>query len=274
MARLAKAIGEREDEKRFADLKRAIGEAFVQRFVDADGRLEGDTQTGYLLALDFGVLQGDARTTAARHLRRTIAEADDHLATGFLGVRPLCPVLSEVGETDLAYALLLNDDYPSWLFAVRHGATTIWERWDGWTPDRGFQTANMNSLNHYAYGAVGEWLFRRVAGIDCDPEAPGFRRLVCRPLPHRGLGRVEAGYRAHVGRIAAEWVIDADRVRYRLTVPANVTARIVVPVSAAADVHLEGKPVTDTAVDAAGRGVVVEVGSGLWSLDWPLDEGQ
>jgi alpha-L-rhamnosidase len=273
MARLGGAIGKAEETRRFAALFESIRGAFVARFVDAEGRLEGDTQTGYLLALDFGLLDKDRADVARRHLRRTISETGDHLATGFLGVRHLCPVLSDNGEPELAYKLLLNEDYPSWLFAVRHGATTIWERWDGWTPDRGFQTANMNSLNHYAYGAVGEWLFRRVAGIDCDPERPGFRRVLCRPLPHKALGWVKAWHQAHVGRIDAEWNVEEEQVRYRLMLPANVEARVVLPVAAMDSVTLDGVPVDAHREIGAARldkgQVTVDVGSGLWEFTWP-----
>jgi alpha-L-rhamnosidase len=278
MAQLAALIGKAERADRYAALRDSIRRAFADRFVGDGGRLEGDTQTAYLLALDFDLLDGEAAARARRHLRRAISQAGNRLATGFLGVRHLCPVLAEAGDADLAYALLLSEDYPSWLFAVRQGATTIWERWDGWTPDRGFQTPNMNSLNHYAYGAVGEFLFKRVAGIDCDPKLPGFRRVICRPLPHRSLRWAKASHRAHVGEIAAEWELDGERVRYRLTVPANVTARVVVPVISPEDVDLDGAPLREhaevAALEEGDCAVMVDVGSGRWSFTWPRRDGQ
>jgi alpha-L-rhamnosidase len=131
----------------------------------------------------------------------------------------------------------------------------------------------MNSLNHYAYGAVGEWLFRRVAGIDCDPERPGFRRVLCRPLPHKALGWVKAWHQAHVGRIDAEWKVEEEQVRYRLMLPANVEARVVLPVAAMDSVILDGAPVDAHREIGAARldkgQVTVDVGSGLWEFTWP-----
>jgi alpha-L-rhamnosidase len=275
MSRMAAIVGIKEDESRFAALFAALKASFRRRFVDADGRVEGDTQTAYLLALDFGLLDEAQTPAARRHLLRTVHEAGDHLATGFLGVRHLCPVLSDIGAAGLAYKLLLNETWPSWGFAVRNGATTIWERWDGWTPEKGFQTPNMNSLNHYAYGAVGEWLFRRVAGIAPDPRMPAFRRVICRPLPNPALGFARAEHRAHVGTIATEWRIDDNVVTWRLALPPNTSAEVHVPCSESGAIRLNGAAIAGHpgAPGVAGEGgrVVVTVGSGSWQLEWPLE---
>jgi alpha-L-rhamnosidase len=186
-------------------------------------------------------------------------------------------VLSDIGEADLAYKLLLNETWPSWGFAVRNGATTIWERWDGWTPEKGFQTPNMNSFNHYAYGAIGEWLFAAVAGIAPDPAAPGFRRVICRPLPHRALGWAKAEHHAHVGRIAAGWTIAGDTVAYDLDIPANTTAHIHVPGVERDAILLDGRPVAGHAdvlyIVGLGDATLIDVGSGNWRFQWPIDGG-
>ncbi|MEX0852863.1 MAG: family 78 glycoside hydrolase catalytic domain [Bauldia sp.] len=275
MARMASILGLDEDGERFTGLLGSLKAAFREAFVDQDGRVEGDTQTAYLLALDFGLLDEKQAASARHHLLRTIAEADDHLATGFLGVRHLCPVLSDAGAVDLAYRLLLNQTYPSWGFSVANGATTIWERWDGWTPEKGFQTPSMNSFNHYAYGAVGEWLFARVAGIAPDPAAPGFRRVICCPLAHRGLGWAKAEHRAHVGRIAAGWTIAGGTVAYNLDIPANIVAQVCVPGAKRNAIRLDGEPVAGHAdIIQAGEtadGTWIEIGSGVWNFEWPLD---
>lgn len=273
MARLANALEESEDERHFVTLFESIRQAFAARFIAEDGSLDGDTQTGYLLAIDFGLVEGERARAIGAHLRRAFREANDHLATGFLGVRHVCPVLSELGEQDLAYTLLLNETYPSWLFPVLNGATTIWERWDGWTPDRGFQTPNMNSLNHYAYGAIGEWLFRRVAGIDGDPEAPGFARVLFRPLPDRRLGWARATYRSCRGPVSAGWEVVGGRTIYRIALPPNTGGRVQLNVQMLGDLRLDGRPIfehEDISCAEIKDGIAeVHIGSGEWVFEWP-----
>jgi len=230
MERIAGVLGRRADAARHAQLARCIREAFAQAFIGPDGRLSGDTQTAYLLALDFGLLAPEHRQAAAQRLVALIREAGGHLQTGFLGVRHLCPVLTDIGRPDLAVDLLLKDTYPSWGFSIRHGATTIWERWDGWTPERGFQSANMNSFNHYAYGSVGEWIWSRIAGIDTDPAAPGYRGILMRPLFEERLGHVRARYRSHRGDIESVWTFQGkDDVVWTVRIPPGCTARIGLP---------------------------------------------
>ena len=229
MARIAGVLGRRTDRARFEAMFGAIRAAFCNEFLDEEGRIAGDTQTAYLLALDFRIVQGEMATNAAQHLIRTIEAADGHLQTGFLGVKHLCPVLADVGAPEHAYELLLKESYPSWGFSIRHGATTIWERWDGWTPEKGFQSPNMNSFNHYAYGSVGEWMFARVAGIDYCEEQPGFRKVQMRPLFDSNVGWCRATYRGHLGVIVSHWQFRDGGVDWSIGIPANCTASIVVP---------------------------------------------
>ncbi len=271
MARIAAVLGRQQDAARYADLLRRQRDAFAAAFLAPDGRLTGDTQTAYLLALDFGALTGEARTAAARHLVRTVDEAGGHLQTGFLGVRHLCPVLSDIGATDRAYRLLLNDTYPSWGFSIRHGATTIWERWDGWTPEHGFQSPKMNSFNHYAYGSVGEWLFARVAGIDYDEAAPGFRSIRFRPLFDSRIGWCKAEYQAQVGWISSAWQIAGPDVRWRIVVPPNCTGRVAL--AAAADgVRAGGVPLADAAgiSGVSGSGETVDFACSSGAFDFTI----
>jgi alpha-L-rhamnosidase len=125
--------------------------------------------------------------------------------------------------------MLLKDTFPSWGFSIRHGATTIWERWDGWTPERGFQSANMNSFNHYAYGAVGEWLWSRLAGIDSEASAPGYRAVRLAPYFDRRIGEVSARYRSHAGEIASAWRFAGELVEWTVTLPPGAEANIEPP---------------------------------------------
>jgi alpha-L-rhamnosidase len=202
--------------------------------------VKGDTQTSYVLALHMDLLPEELRAKAAEYLVRTIEEKDWHLATGFVGVGYLCPVLTEAGYPDVAYRLLNNETYPSWGYTIKQGATTIWERWDGWTGEGGFQSPNMNSFNHYSLGSVGEWLYRYVAGIDA--ETPGFDRIFIRPRPGGSLTHARARYDSVRGRIESGWNISDGQFRLRVTIPANATATVHVPSAEAADVTEGGKP--------------------------------
>jgi alpha-L-rhamnosidase len=266
MAEMAEATGRNEDAKKFRELHESIKAAFNEAYVAPDGKIMGDTQTCYLLALHMGLLPEELRSTAADHLVRTIEREDWHLSTGFAGVGYLCPVLTEAGYTDVAYRLLNNETYPSWGYTIRNGATTIWERWDGWTEEHGFQSPNMNSFNHYSLGSVGEWLYRYVAGIDLG--APGYGHIVIRPRPGGGLTHARGEYDSVRGRISSAWKIEGDRFELEVAIPPNTTATVHVPV--ADGVSEGGKPVEeveDVELLGAGEGeTVLSVGSGRYEF--------
>ncbi|MFE4946749.1 family 78 glycoside hydrolase catalytic domain [Streptomyces sp. NPDC056641] len=214
------------------DIRTAFTERFVTTDKNAEGdttvRIAGDTQTGYLVALAFGLLPEDATGPAAQRLAELIETAGPALQTGFLGVALAAPVLDAYGRADLAHALLRRTDVPSWLFPLRHGATTIWERWDGWTPDTGFRAPSMNSFNHYALGSIGEWLYRGVAGLDQSPDSTGYRRLLIRPRPGE-LSHASAGYESARGTVAVRWERHDDTIGLRVQVPPGASAEVHVP---------------------------------------------
>lgn len=275
MAEMAGAIGRHDDAREYRDLNENIKAAFEEAYVSPDGRIQGDTQTCYLLALHMELLPEDLRSAAAEHLVRSIEREDWHLSTGFAGVGYLCPVLTEAGYADVAYRLLENETYPSWGYTVKNGATTIWERWDGWTEENGFQSPNMNSFNHYSLGSVGEWLYRYVAGIDQDPGGTGYERILVRPRPGGGLTSARARYDSIRGTISSEWEISDGAFRLKTTVPANTTATVYVPASDGAGVTEGGGPAGEAegveflreekgaAVFAVGSGEYEFVGSVL-----------
>ena len=267
MAEMALATGRDEDVTKYRDLNERITAAFEEAFVSPDGRIEGDTQTCYLLALHMGLLPEELRSAAAEHLVRTIEREDWHLSTGFVGVGYLCPVLTEAGYTDVAYRLLENETYPSWGYTIKNGATTIWERWDGWTEENGFQSPNMNSFNHYSLGSVGEWLYRYVAGIDLA--TPGYGRIVIRPRPGGSLTHARAEYDSVRGRISSSWKIEDDRFILKALVPPNTTATVHVPCSD--DVSEGGRPVHEADgvefVRAGGGETILAVGSGRYEFE-------
>ena len=263
--------GREEDSRELERLFARIRDAFDRAYVQPDGRIEGDTQTVYLLALAFDLLPEEKRPLAAERLVEDIVEKrHGHLSTGFLGVSLLNPVLTRIGRTDLAYRLLLNDTYPSWGYSMSQGATTIWERWDGWTEEKGFQDPGMNSFNHYALGSVGQWMYAVVAGIDLDPEEPGYQRIIFQPRPGGGLTHAEAALRTLYGRVRSAWRIEKGRLRWEVEVPPNTTAEIHVPTSDPETVTESGRAVTEAEGLTPIGPAVFEAGSGRYVFDaWP-----
>jgi alpha-L-rhamnosidase len=196
-----------------------------------------------VLALHFDLLPADLRSIAVAELVRDIGQRDNHLSTGFVGTPYLSWVLSETDQLETAYALLKQPTWPSWLYSVTQGATTIWERWDGWTHDKGFQDEGMNSFNHYAYGAVGAWMYAVIGGIDLDPEQPGYKHIIMRPQPGGGLTSARAGLRSMYGLIKSEWTLQNDTFDWQITVPANTTATVYVPAVDASRITENRQPV-------------------------------
>jgi alpha-L-rhamnosidase len=262
-------LGDAEEAKRYGEVADGVTAAFGAEFVGPDGRLTVETQTGYALALRFDLLSAHQRAVAAERLAADVEERG-HLTTGFVGVRHLLPALTDIGRLDLAYRLLQNDDYPSWGYSVRHGATTIWERWDGWTEERGFQSPGMNSFNHYAFGAVGEWLFEVVGGIAPDQTRPGFRHVHLAPKPGGGLTSAEASLDSPYGRISCAWTLVEERLSCDVDVPANVTATLTLPVRPGQQLLESGAQAVDAegiVTVGAGDGLVTaELGSGSYSF--------
>lgn len=266
VAQIARALGRDADAHRYDDLFARVRAAFNRAYVAPDGRIKGDTQTCYVLALHMDLLPPETRPAAVRHLVEDIERRGNRLSTGFLGTAYLLPVLSRFGHTDLAYRLLLQEEFPSWGYTVRRGATTIWERWDGITPEGRFQDPGMNSFNHFAFGSVGEWLYRVVAGIDLDPKRPGFRHVVIRPQPGGGLTWVRATYRSIRGPIASSWRQEGGRFTLHVSLPANTTATVHVPAPSAQAVTEGGRPAHRAPglrfLGMAGAAAVFHAGSG------------
>jgi alpha-L-rhamnosidase len=240
LARIAGVLGKREDAERYQALFEQVRQAFQERFVTKRGLIGGATQTSYVLALHFDLLPQELRATALDELVRDIERRGDHLSTGFVGTPYLATVLSENGRTDVAYKLLRQTSWPSWLYSVTQGATTIWERWDGWTHDKGFQDPAMNSFNHYAYGAIGAWMYAAIGGIDVDPERPGYKQIVMRPRPGGELTSAAAELRSVYGPIRSSWALKGGRFDWQISIPANTSATVYVPAPGGAEVRESG----------------------------------
>lgn len=270
-AQTAEVLGHADDAARYRQLFADIKAAFNRDYVDAAGRVRGDTQTAYVLALQFDLLDGAQREAAAKHLVADIEKHAGHLTTGFVGTKDLMLVLTKIGRTDVAYRLLHNDTFPSWGFSIRNGATTIWERWNGWTPEQGFGDAGMNSFAHYAFGAVYQWMVENIGGIRST--APAFRRIAIAPVPDDKLQWARVSYDSINGPIVSAWKKDRGALHLDVTVPPNVVAEIRVP-TANPDAITEGR---GPAASAPGvkrlrtekDAVVYEVGSGNYSFKAP-----
>jgi alpha-L-rhamnosidase len=226
-ARIAGVLGENQDERRYRGLFERVRGALLERFVERDGRLNVETQTAYAMALGFELLPEEVRAAAGRRLAELVEEAGTHLATGFLGTPLVMPALSDNGQHELACRLLRQDTYPSWLFEVNNGATSIWERWNGWTSDKGFYSPLMNSFNHYAFGAVGDWMYRYLAGL--DPIEPGYRRVRMQPRPGAGFSSASARHESLYGTHECSWRLAHGKLSVEVSVPANTSATVVLP---------------------------------------------
>jgi alpha-L-rhamnosidase len=254
--------------------KDLIATAFYAHSTDllrrtAAGRVGENTQTAYVLALQFDLLPADQRHEAARRLAADV-KARGHLTTGFVGTPYLCDVLSRYGYTDLACHLLTRDAYPSWLYPVTQGATTIWERWDGLKPDGSFQDPGMNSFNHYAFGAIGEWMYRVVAGLEIDPDEPGYKHVIAQPRPGGGLTSAEARLQTPYGEAVSGWVRAGGELTVSVTVPPNARGTARLPSATLAGVTEGGRPLASAPglrrATQDGDDVVVDVGSGRYSF--------
>lgn len=248
MREMAKALGKTDDAVYYDKLYRNISRAFCNYFFDSEGyTIEGnhegtprmDTQTSYLLPLAFLELPEDLQQKAVKHLLEAIERSNYHLQTGFLGTPLLCNVLSNFGHNDIAYKLYTQTEYPSWLFPVKQGATTMWERWNSYTIKEGFGEVSMNSFNHYAYGAIEEWIMSHNLGIQRDENRPGYKHILMQPKIDDTFSFVKGGFRSVYGDIASAWEIKPSGTEIEFTIPANTTATFTLPVSSMDNLKLK-----------------------------------
>ncbi|GIO92075.1 alpha-L-rhamnosidase [Paenibacillus lactis] len=241
LAKAAKVLGKDELADYYGRISEEVKAAIEDEFFSKNGRLALDTQTAYAVALYMDLVPDAFKARVTEALRKRLKIDCNHLRTGFVGTPYLNSVLSDNGSNDLAYTLLLNDDYPSWLYAVKLGATTIWERWNSILSDGTISGTGMNSLNHYAYGAIAEWMYRTVAGINPTEEAPGFRRAVLAPNPDYRLKWVKSSVNTAAGLYHSEWSFDEDgNLTFRFEIPFNATAHVRLPRANAAAVTING----------------------------------
>jgi alpha-L-rhamnosidase len=273
VSKIAGILGRDADATYYRDLSERVESAFRDEFVTPNARLVSHTQTAYTLALAFDLLDGETEQLAALHLENNVREFG-HITTGFLGTPLISLTLTDHGMIDLAYMLLNRREYPSWLYPVTMGATTIWERWDGQKPDSTFQDPGMNSFNHYAYGAIGKWLYQVVGGIGIDPEHPGYKHVIIHPRPGGGLTHAEASHESMYGTISSGWKMEEDRLQMDVVIPANTTASIHI-MGNPGDITLNGTGLDQSGIDyrvMEGK-VVAETGSGHYQIHTKLEQG-
>ncbi len=280
VARSLRVLGRVEEAMQYEQLFEDIKAAFNKAYVGADGRIKGDTQTAYILGLRFNLLSHEHRERALEYLVADIESKGNRLSTGFVGVSHLLPVLSENGRPDVAMKLLLQDEFPSWLYSVKHGATTIWERWNGYTPETGpHPDISMNSFNHYALGSCGQWLFSDVAGIS-PTNFVGFAQADLWPQWDGPITAANATYRSIHGTWRSSWKNDGGRMTFDVTVPPNTVSHIMIPAERVEDIFESGRPVVGAdgvvAIDgirsilAFGPVANIELGSGEYRFEFTM----
>ena len=225
----AKVLKNTIDEKYYIDLLAKIKKAFVDEYITGNGRLVSNDQTAYALALNFDILPETLRKQAAERLANDIKNRGYQFTTGLLGILYLCPVLTRYGYHDVATKLLMREKYPSWLYPVKMGATTIWERWDGMKPDSSFQDVSMNSFNHYAFGVIGDWMYRDIAGLDTYEDEVAYKHIKIKPNITQGLTNAKASLETSYGLASSSWVLEKNKLTLDITIPPNTYANVFLP---------------------------------------------
>jgi alpha-L-rhamnosidase len=265
LSKIAAIIGKTDEANEYSALSEKIKIAFIHEYVTPSGRLVSHTQTAYSLALAFNLLPEELIPSAAGYLADDVRKFG-HLTTGFVGTPLLCKALSDHGYADLAFQLVNRKEYPSWLYPVTQGATTIWERWDGQKPDGSFQDVGMNSFNHYAYGAIGEWLYSYLAGLNLDESKPGYQHFMLEPHLGGGFTSAKIEFESIYGKIVSDWKIDGNSFVYHFLIPANSEATVKLMKSKSIEIMVNGKPLENPFKFDNKNTFVAKLGSGNYDV--------
>ncbi len=257
VAKCATLLGKKDDASYYAKLASDIRAEFIKSFVSEDGTVKSQAQTAYLLPLAFDILPQELAQKAFAKFLKVLEKNNCYLDTGFVGTPLLNPVLTKFGRMDLAYRIINNEGYPSWLYSINQGATTMWERWNSYSHENGFGEASMNSFNHYAYGAIGEWLYRDVAGIWHDENATGYKNIIFAPKFGGGLTFAEASLETSYGKAVSSWSKKDNKIVWKVTVPPNATGTLKIDASKIENVKINGKP---------AKSLVENVSSGTYEI--------
>ena len=272
LSKIAGILGNNRDEKTNQQLAENIKNAFIKEFVSPNGRLVSHTQTAYALAISFDLVPDHLLDKSAKYFADDV-EKFGHLTTGFLGTPLLCSTLSKIGRDDLAFMLLNRKEFPSWLYPVTQGATTIWERWDTQKPD-GSIIEGMNSFNHYAYGAIGEWLYSYVAGLSPDPQHPGYKNILLSPHPGGGLTSAQAEYLSIYGLIKSSWKLAGGQFSYEVLIPANTMGVVTLPGAELTKLKMNSNVLSSVNLSNSHQEqnqAIISLGSGKYLFEYPLN---
>jgi alpha-L-rhamnosidase len=268
VAKVSKLLGKDQDYRYFDSLATAIRSKFIAEYVSSDGKVQGNTQAGYAIALDFDLVPDNLKKQAAAKMVQTIKDYDYRISTGIQTTIRMMNQLTEFGYQDVAYKLIESRRFPSWIYSIDQGATTIWERWDGYVKDRGFQAVGMNSFNHYAIGAVGEWMYRSVLGINTD--SAGYKHFVIKPVLGGSLTWAKGSYDSIAGKISVDWKSGKSDFQLSVQIPANTTATVYLPagksISESGQKISNGKDFRVLQTNSEGTALLVQSGSYNFSV--------
>jgi len=270
VSKMAAVIGKNEKAQYYADLAVNIKKAFAEAFVDATGMIYGDAQSCYALALHYDIFPEDMEDNFEKRMIDKFIPYDGRMNTGFHSTLPLMKELVKRGFSEKAFQLLETSEFPSWGYSIEQGATSIWERWDGYVKGRGMQGAGMNSFNHYAFGAIGEWIYKNILGIQADKSNPGYTHFILKPLPGGTLTWAEGSYHSISGKIETKWKKQNGKFEYEITIPANTTATVYMPAKSAESILINKEKLTElyksTEIDYQNAYSIFEAPSGTYSL--------
>ncbi|MFW9898089.1 MAG: glycoside hydrolase family 78 protein [Candidatus Thorarchaeota archaeon] len=246
LSKMASVLGLEEDSIKYSNLAKQIRDKFTKRYVKETGRITGDTQAGYALALHFNLIPEDLRPKLARKMVEGIERYEGRLSTGFCSTLPLMLELTKAGYNEKAYKLMFSRRFPSWFFMIDQGATTMWEHWDSFIKGRGFYDTKMNSFNHYSIGSIGEWIFRVILGINLDENRPGYNHIIIKPMPGDPLTWAKGCYESIHGQIIINWDIENRIFNLEVSIPTNTTATVYLPAESVENTYENEKPIQES----------------------------
>jgi len=274
-AQIAGVLGNEKDAKEYQLLFENIRTKFNETYIDDEVRIKGNTQSAYALALNFDLLPESKQEQAFNHLIECIKEYDYRISTGFVTTIMMMKELAKRGRIDIAYQLMESERLPSWIYSINQGATTIWERWDGYVKGRGFQDAGMNSFCHYSIGAVGEWMYRNILGITPDENYPGWKHFFIHPQPGGTITWAKGSYNSINGLISSEWKMEDELFTLEIEIPVNTSATVILPTISKEFVKLNSKSVSSSLLNKkynVKNEIALDLGSGKYHFEVPTQK--
>lgn len=267
VSKAAKILGMNDVSKEYEELSSEVRKSIIDEYLTKNGRLALKNQTAYILALYMDLIPNEHRKRVVDDLNKRILNDKGYLKTGFVGTPYICRVLSENGYNEMAYKLLLNKECPSWLYPVTMGATTVWERWNSVLPDGKISGTDMNSLNHYSYGSIVEWMYRNMSGINPMEENPGFKKIKLAPMPDYRFKYVKAKFNSPMGLYRSEWIVEENgSLSFEFEVPFNSEAELILPDVDLKSISINGMSLNETKLEV--KESLIKLVSGVWKIEY------